>query len=140
VQNLATRLASRLNHNLLSEADASEVASRVISLWQDIAAAFSPIVGQRGFTALLRRALSISLVRFPWLSIALTEAPAYEFETLRSALAGQSANDATHANAALLRNFFDLLANLIGAALTERLLREALEHSPSVTDPQEKST
>jgi hypothetical protein len=131
----------RLNQNLAIDADTTEVARRAISIWQDIAAAFSPIVGQRGVAALIRRALSISLVQFPWLSVALTEPPtADEFAGLRSALANQTGADAARANAALLRNFFDLLANLIGAALTERLLREALEHTSSDTAPQEIST
>jgi hypothetical protein len=130
----------RLNQNLATDADISEVVSRVISIWQDIAAAFSPIVGQRGVAALIRRALSVSLVQFPWLSRALAEPQsADEFAGLRSALANQTTADAALANAALLRNFFDLLANLIGAALTERLLREALEHPSSDTTPQETS-
>jgi hypothetical protein len=141
VQDLAARLESRLHQNLAPDADAAEVASRIDSLWQDIAAAFSPIVGQRGFTALLRRALSIGLAKFPWFSVALAEAQADdELASLRDALARQSRADATHANAALLRNFFDLLASLIGAALTERLLREALEHPSSDTARQEEST
>ena len=141
MQDLATRLESRLNQNLAPDADAAEVASRIVSSWRDVAAAFSPIVGQRGFTALLRRALSISLARFPWFAVALDEAQADdELASLRGALAGQSRTDATHANAALLRNFFDLLASLIGAALTERLLREALEHPSSDTARQEEST
>jgi hypothetical protein len=139
VQDLLTRLALRLNHNLPSDADASAVSSRIISLWQDIAASFSPIVGQRGFTALLRRVLSISHVQFPWLAAALTESPADELQGLRGVLAGQSSTDATRANAAMLRNFLDLLASLIGTELTERLLRKALENHSSETVRQEES-
>jgi hypothetical protein len=141
VQGLAARLELRLNQNLAPDADAAEVASRIVSLWQHIAAAFSPIVGQRGFTALLRRGLSISLVNAPWFSVALADAQTDdELASLRDALSRQSRTDATNANGALLRNFFDLLASLIGAELTERLLREALDHPSSDIARQEEST
>jgi hypothetical protein len=138
VQDLVARIESRIH--LSADAGSAEVASRAASLWQGIAAAFSPIVGQGGFKALLRRALSISLVQNPWLSAALNEAQADdELAGLRCALAQQSPTAAAQANAALLRNFFDLLASLIGAALTERLLREALEPPSSDTARQEES-
>jgi hypothetical protein len=141
VRDLAARLESRLHQNLPPEAGAADVAGHIFALWHDIAAAFQPIVGQRGFTALVRRALSISLTDVPWLCVALTEAQADgELAALRAALAGRPRTDAIHANAALLRNFFDLLASLIGAALTERLLRDALANPSSNNARQEEST
>ena len=139
MQELVTRLTSRIHQNPDSGADAADIASRVVSLWHDIAAAYSPIIGRQGYIALLRRALSMSLAEIPWLADALSEDPADdEIKGLRRALSRQSASDMIHANAALLRQFFDLLASFIGAALTEKLLREALEHS-SDTARQEES-
>jgi hypothetical protein len=46
-----------------------------------------------------------------------------DFAGLRAALATQSSAEAADANAAVLQTFHDLLTSLIGASLTERLLR-----------------
>jgi hypothetical protein len=140
VQDLAACLESRLNQTLSPNADVEEVAGHIVSLWRDITITFASVVGKRGVAALIRRSLSLTLGEFPWLSAALTD-PATEDELagLGHTLAQHPGADASAANSALLRNFLALLASLIGAALTERLLRQALDTTRTGAS-QEKPT
>jgi hypothetical protein len=140
VQDLITRLESRLHQGAAADADSRELASRVASLWRSIGAEFSPIVGQQGFKALLRRAISISLSQVSCFSAALVESPSDdEFAGLRTALAQQPQVDAMHANTVLLSNFTNLLVSLIGPDLTERLLSRTLAQPSSDNVRQEES-
>jgi hypothetical protein len=59
------------------------------------------------------------------------EPDADAYANLRDALARHSASTAGQAQAALLQTFHDLLSSLIGASLTERLLRSAAAFPPS---------
>jgi hypothetical protein len=141
MEDIASALQARLHHVLAADTGAAETADRAVSLWQEIVAAFAPIIGPRGSTALLRRAMSQTVPQHSWLSVALTgPLAAQDLAGLRSALVQRTAADIIAANESLLRNFFELLADLIGAALTERLLREALGHPASGIAPQETST
>lgn len=103
--------------------DAAQVAGVVLALWQQIDAALSPIIGQRGVAALYKRSLYLTRPSHPCL------VPAYEgalrpgeFDALHSTLAAIGSAEATAAAAALLQAFYDLLSQLIGASLTERMI------------------
>ena len=107
--------------------DAQRVADAALSRWQAITAALSPIVGQRGVSALLKRSLYLNQGEHRCLGACLVAVSTPSGETadltaLHTALSQQAADTAVAAQAALLQTFVDLLSRLIGPALTERLL------------------
>lgn len=105
-------------------ADIKLVADSAVSTWRAVDAALSPIIGQRGVAALFKRSLFLIRADHPWLAaIYVGGLPPDDFESLRFALMQHSSSNAIAANAALLKSFHDLLAHLIGASLTERLLQ-----------------
>ena len=120
--------------------DATQIADLALLTWRDVDAALSPIVGQRGVAALYKRSLYLTKAEHPCL------APVYEgelepgeFSTLQLALSQQTSADAAAANRALLHTLHALLAKLIGAALTDQLLRTVADgpafDNPAVDNP-----
>jgi hypothetical protein len=115
-------------------ANAGEVADATVATWRDIDAALSPIVGKRAVAALYARSLHLTRASHPSLADVQDGVLSFdEFASLHAALARQTAPDAAAASAALLQTFTDLLTRLIGAPLTERLLRPVW-HNPSSGD------
>ncbi len=107
-------------------ADASRIAGAAVGQWRQIDAALAPIIGKPGVAALFKRSLHLTRTNHPGLH-ALSEStvqPA-EYAGLHAALAQETNVDAALTNDALLQTFRDLLSNLIGDSLTERLLRSA---------------
>lgn len=103
-----------------------------VAAWQTLHASLSPIIGQRGVAALIRRSLYLTRDAHPWLSPVCDTAAGQDLlAPLSSALLLQTEPEAIAAHGALLGNFRDLLATLIGESLTERLLRPALDHTSS---------
>jgi hypothetical protein len=119
----AQRIQAGLSLLLPKGASAAQIADDAVSTWRAIDAALSPIIGQRGVAALFKRALALTRPTYPWLSDVLggVEQPG-DFTALATAFSQQTGPRLVAANEALLRNFADLLINLIGGALTERLL------------------
>lgn len=110
---------------------AGQIADAAVAIWDAVDAALSPVIGHRGCAALYRRSLHVSLTDFPWLQPAYEGATAPgDFASLHHALSAQSGPQAAAAHDALLRTFQDLLADLIGRSLTQRLLQAAWD-SPS---------
>jgi hypothetical protein len=111
---------------------AVQVADLAVSSWSRIDAALAPIIGHGGVDALFKRSLYLSRGAHPWLESAYAGALAPgDLGMLRAALQAQSDNDAAGAHVTVLRAFHDLLTNLIGAALTERLLTPVWDPSSS---------
>ena len=109
--------------------NAGQTADAAVATWRDIYDVLSPIIGQRGVTALYKRSLYLSRDDYPWLAaVAEGALQASDFTRLRTALAQQSSANAAAANSALLHAFTELLTNLIGASLTERLLLSVWDH------------
>jgi hypothetical protein len=108
------------------DADASRIAEAAVAQWSNIDAALSPIIGQSGVAALFKRSLRLTGVNYPCLH-ALSESTLRpgDHAGLRAALSQETAFDAAAASDALQRTFHELLANLIGDSLAERLLRSA---------------
>ena len=103
---------------------AALVADTAVSTWQKVAAALSPIIGQAGVGALLKRSLYLVRADYPFLTAAYEGAhDPGDLGALHAALAQQTGTDAAAAHSALLQTFHDLLISLIGGSLTERLLR-----------------
>jgi hypothetical protein len=119
-------------------ADAAQVADAAVAVWKAIHGALTPVIGPRGSAALYHRTLHVAREQYPWLAAAYegTLQPG-DFATLRAALAQQPAVDAAAAQDGILHAFLDLLAALIGEALTERLLQGVWPPSsgePAATD------
>lgn len=119
--------------------DAASVVDAAVSTWQRIEAALSPIIGPLGFAALLRRSLYLTAGRYACLAHVLAASEPGAFTALKVALSQQTNSDATSASAALLETFHDLLSNLIGESLTERLLRPVRDN-PSNDDAMQGTT
>jgi hypothetical protein len=100
----------------------ARIAAAAVRLWSGVDEGLAPILGQRGVTALYQRSLSIARTRFSWLPHGAGELRGGELRTLQTALLAQPPALAAAASGALLKIFSDLLTNLIGEALTERLL------------------
>jgi hypothetical protein len=105
-------------------ADAEQVAEAITAIWLKIEQALHPIIGHRGVAALYNRSLHLTAVAYPWLAIDQPAVPAaIDPSGLRSALVQQTAAEAAAAGSALFLTFHELLASLVGAPLTDRLLR-----------------
>lgn len=126
------RIAAPLAHRVAKDADAAQIAEAVVSTWQEIDAALTPIIGQRGVAALHKRSLYLTGAAHPWLA-GMHEGvqSTMDLATLKSVLAQQSSADAEAGGGALLQTFHELLASLVGPSLTERLLRSVWANSSS---------
>jgi hypothetical protein len=105
-------------------ADASPVATAVSDALLAMDEALAPVIGRRGVLALYGRSIHLSAAAHPWLETAQPlGASVLDVAGLRSVLEQQAPPDAAAGGAAVLRNFHDLLASLVGPSLTERMLR-----------------
>ena len=115
-------------------ADARKIADAAIAAWTAIDGALAPIVGPRGIAALYRRSVHLAVADHPWLAVAYEGAlQPGDFNSLRAALSQQTAQNAAAAHDAMLKTFQDLLDNLIGRSLTQRLL-QSVQDQPSSGD------
>jgi len=106
--------------------DAVRIGERALATWQRFDAAMAPIIGSGGVSALYRRSLFLSHAEYPWLpGVHEGALDPVEFAELQEAIALRPAAEAQAATDALIKTFRELLADLIGPALTERLLRPA---------------
>lgn len=107
--------------------DAAQAVDRAVAAWRRIDDALWPIVGHAGMAALFKRSLYLARVDHPALTPMVdAEIAPGDFALLREILAQQPGAAAAAAiQAGLLKTFLGLLTDLIGPALTERLLRSA---------------
>lgn len=133
---IATTLADRVENG----ANAAQIADTIVSAWQGIEAVLSPIVGQRGVAMLCKRSLFLIGPAHPWLT-GMHEGiqTTVDLAALESAFAQQNSTEAAAAGGAFLQTFRDLLASLVGPALTEQLLRPVWAHFPSGPSAQDTS-
>ncbi|TFW15883.1 hypothetical protein E4L96_17395 [Massilia arenosa] len=91
--------------------------------WQRLTIHLSPLIGETGFSALYGRAARLQSARHAWLTAPQASQSAEALlATLQGDLMMAPHGTAAEANAALLDTFTQLLAGLIGEALTIRLL------------------
>jgi hypothetical protein len=129
------RWPAPLGHRLAAPADVGQVAQAILALWLEVDQALNPIIGQRGVAALYHRSLKLAAADHPWLADAQSGLlAAIDPSALESALLQQSAEQAAAGGSALFETFRGLLASLVGASLTERLLRSVWA-PPSVAPP-----
>ena len=114
---------------------ADRIADLSVSIWHDVDAAFSPIIGQGGFAALYKRSLYLTRPEHSCLATVYEgDFQPGEFAGLQTALSRETSVTAAAANGALLQTFHDLLVTLIGEALTDQLLRSVL-NNPALDNP-----
>ena len=120
--------------SLLQEGAAPGVLSTAaIATWRGLESTLVPLVGHRGYVALLGRSLHLVRQAHPWLppGPGPSGAAGDLLMALQTALAGQAAGTCAAAHAAMVEAFCEVLASLIGGPLTERVLRPV--GSPSGT-------
>jgi len=116
-------------------ADAPRIAERAVTIWRQIDAVLSPIIGARGVAALFKRSLLLTGAVHTALVRVLDDSDALgNFEALHATLEQQSSANVMALNGALLQSFSELLINLIGESLTERLLQSVQDY-PSSDSP-----
>lgn len=129
--NFADHTLARLTQLAADGADAQQIADSAVAVWQELAAALSPIIGRRGVVALFKRSLLLTVPsQTSWVAAHWDVETLGDFESLRAALKQLSSAKAIATNGALLQQFLDLLATLIGESLTERLLQSVLDKPP----------
>jgi hypothetical protein len=102
------------------------LSDELLCPWQGIAAHLSPLIGESGFCALFLRTTRLVEKEFDWL--ASTESSKSIERSLRALGASYDSLgplEARACNATLLNTFTKLLADLIGEAITLRLLHSA---------------
>ncbi len=119
-------LAYRIDDN----STAREIAAAFGALWLEIVAALTPIIGPRGVAALGQRSLHLVGAATPWLvarqpggQVSPDSLDTLDVAMLVALLAQRSSDDAAAVASAFLQTLRELLSSLIGALLTERLLR-----------------
>lgn len=120
--------------------DAAQIAAAMVSTWQAIEAALCPIIGLGGVIALYKRTFYLTVPEHAWLAAAVPDGvPAtLDLSALQTLVAQQSNAAAAAGSAALFRTFYALLTSLIGASLTERLLRSVW--APPFSGPPAQDT
>lgn len=132
------KLATALNAFVSRGATNAHVSDAIVSTWQEIEAALSAIIGAKGVAALYSRSVFLVQPRHPWLGAAGAE-PRMDLVQLRYALERQDRADVATAAGAHLEEFYELLASLIGPALTAQLLRGVWDNRFDGSRTQEKS-
>lgn len=114
------RLQAAFAPKIAQGAAAAEVAAVATRALASITLRLSPIIGTAGVVALVRRSIHLASLTYPWLSH--DGSGETDMAALGTLLAQHGAADAAEAGTAVLQTFCELLASLIGAALTARLL------------------
>jgi hypothetical protein len=96
-------------------------ADAALGVWRELAGCLEPMIGPRGVEALFGRSLQLTATAYSWL-VGAPEPGADPLMGLAAALEAHDPVEAAAASLALLVTFTDLLAGMIGASLTDRLL------------------
>lgn len=104
------------------------IADVACVIWAEISIALSPVIGQGGVTALLKR--SIHLVRLEYPAVDAMHGAVIlpgKLMVLHAALTQLTAAEAFATNSEILDTFHMLLVKLIGTALTHHLLHSIVD-------------
>jgi hypothetical protein len=109
----------------ITDARAASLADSQVSTWQAIGDVLGPVIGRAGVAALYERARHLNRGAYPWLSRGHADraTPSMDFDALKATLRRQDPAVAAAGAEALLQTFREVLAELIGIALSELLLR-----------------
>ncbi len=118
-----------------------EVLETTHRLWGELAPELISIIGKDGFELLYAKSVRLSCAQYPWLEAAAVIAEGNEFFTpLLTCLHSTDLVQARQASVALFNIFLNLLASLIGEALTTHLLHSAWRHATSDTSAKDFPT
>lgn len=135
------QIAVALTRRAGPDASAAQVAYAATATWHEVGAALAPIIGQRGVCALYQRSLHLTRPAYPYLAgLAESSQPTLDVAALQTVLTNQTSDDAADASGAVLQTFHELLTQLIGAPLTERLLRSVWANFLSGETTQDSPT
>jgi hypothetical protein len=102
------------------------VVSATIGLWETLTPELVSIIGEGGFKPLYSRSVRLACQQYPWMAHDAQTLRAHErFAQLQACLQAQELPLAHKASMALFTIFLDMLASLIGEALTTHLLQSA---------------
>ena len=117
--------------------DAPGPAGAMENACQELHRRFDPLIGSEGFSALLRRALSIAAREFPWVAeVGVEDYPNCSLRGLAEAARGRDEAEAREAFAFVLANVVWLLVTFIGEDITGSLLRETWSQDGADAAPQ----
>ncbi len=103
----------------------ASLADSHVSTWQTIGEVLGPVIGRAGVAALYERARHLSGASHPWLARREGDRATWSMDliALKAALGRQDPVAAAAGAEALLQAFREVLAGLIGIALSDLLLR-----------------
>ena len=120
--------------------DLAPGSNALLQPWRHIALQLCPLIGESGFCALFGRAVHVVGPDHAWIAPQQPcRSPEQLLALLDERLASIDAGRAATANDALLRTFTQLLATLIGEALTQRQLASATASADQPTNAQEQT-
>jgi len=132
------KISAALAHRVGSLVDNFQIADAIISMFEDIDATLTPIIGPKGVAALYRRSLFLCTSTHPdYAERYKGLAAAMNLTQLRSLLSEQEKPDAVMFGEQLLKTFYELLATLIGRSLAARLLLDVWGNFLSGPAPQD---
>ena len=118
--------------------DPAAGTSVLLQPWRRIAQQLSPLIGESGFCALFGRTIHVMGPQHSWLALQQPcRSPEQLFGLLEERMAQVDAARAMAANTLLLQTFTQLLATLIGEALTRRLFASATASADQPANVQE---
>ncbi len=115
-----------LGNRVGADGDAVVAVVAVVAVWRDAELALRPVIGAGGVVALFNRSAHLAASAHPWLAMAAQDPAApLDLDALQALFLAHGAPQALAAGKQLLDELHRLLEQLIGKALTERLLRTA---------------
>jgi hypothetical protein len=118
-----------------------DVAAAAVAVWRDVDTALRPVIGQRGVVALFNRSVQLTAAAHPWLGTLSQDPQAeFQFSAVADLFSQQEEPAAVAGGDALLLAFHQLLSSLIGASLTERLLRPAFSLTTGASPRQDSAS
>ena len=118
------RITFEYQDRLRNGAGAGEFGRLTADAWAAIAEQLNPVLGLRGVQSLARRCVRIATAHHPWLAeITYPQGDHLQAQSLIETFSRQPPEQAAAGGALLLTTLNELLASLVGASLTERLLQ-----------------
>ena len=118
---------NRYSQDVKRGQEATCIADTIVAAWEGIGSIMQLIIGKSGFNKLFLRSIEFTGMSYPWLAVWQKAQSEVDLKALHALLLRQDTTDFAAASDALLLNFLNMLVNMIGLSLTERLLRPVLD-------------
>ena len=126
------RMAAALESRVGQGHDQAHIAASVVALWREIDRQLLPIIGARGVAALYGRTLYLTSRAHPWLGdVPERVQSSMDLGSLYSSIVAQPRAIGIDGGRVLFTTFHGLLESMVGAVLTERLLRDVVAPTSS---------